>query len=346
MRETAVKIGVHKKKTEVLFFLQGVGITLLIAIAAKYMAILPVLSIFGTLVIAILLGMTWRAVLPVPETAMGGIAFSSKKLLRLGIIFLGMRLNLRDIIQAGPKVFTVAALDIVVGLVAVLLFASFFKVERKLAMLTACGTAICGAAAVAAIAPQVKADDKETAVGVAVIAVLGTIFTLLYTLLYPVLGLTERGYGVFSGGTLHEIAHVLAAADPGGQAAMDMAIIVKLTRVALLVPVAIAVGWWFTRKSNSQDSQGKRSLPIPWFIVGFLLMSSINTLGIIPAAVTVQVVAFAYLLIAMAMAGLGLNIDIGTFKRLGMRSFLAGVCGSILLSIFGFVMVYVFGLVY
>lgn len=83
---------------------------------------------------------------------------------------------------------------------------------------------------VVTIAPQVKAKDDETAVGAAIIAILGTIFTLIYTLLYPVLGLSPYGYGVFSGATLHEIAHVIAAAAPGGSTAVDIAVIVKLTR--------------------------------------------------------------------------------------------------------------------
>ena len=103
-----------------------------------------------------------------------------------------------------------------------------------------------------AIAPQVKAKDDETAVGAAIIAILGTIFTLIYTLLYPVLGLSPYGYGVFSGATLHEIAHVIAAA-PGGSTAVDIAVIVKLTRVAMLVPVAILIGLWFGKSEGSEE---------------------------------------------------------------------------------------------
>ena len=104
-----------------------------------------------------------------------------------------------------------------------------------------------------AIAPQVKAKDDETAVGAAIIAILGTIFTLIYTLLYPVLGFSPYGYGVFSGATLHEIAHVIAAAAPGGSTAVDIAVIVKLTRVAMLVPVAILIGLWFGKSEGSKE---------------------------------------------------------------------------------------------
>ena len=234
-------------------FSQGIGITLLIAIAAKYLAELPFLNIMGQLVIAILIGMVWRAAIGVPQEAIAGTNFASKKLLRFGIILLGMRLNLVDIAKAGPKVLVIAAVVIAFTIFVVYGLTKVFKVEKKLGILTACGTAICGAAAVVAIAPQVKAKDDETAVGAAIIAILGTIFTLIYTLLYPVLGLSPYGYGVFSGATLHEIAHVIAAAAPGGSTAVDIAVIVKLTRVAMLVPVAILIGLWFGKSEGSEE---------------------------------------------------------------------------------------------
>ena len=217
-----------------------------------------------------------------------------------------------------------------------------FKVEKKLGILTACGTAICGAAAVVAIAPQVKAKDDETAVGAAIIAILGTIFTLIYTLLYPVLGLSPYGYGVFSGATLHEIAHVIAAAAPGGSTAVDIAVIVKLTRVAMLVPVAILIGLWFGKSEGSKEKKSWRELPIPWFIFGFLAMSAVHSLGIIPV-VAGYIVVLAYMLIAMAMAGLGLNVEFKTFRKLGSKAFVAGLIGSVCLSVLGYVLVYALG---
>ena len=170
-----------------------------------------------------------------------------------------------------------------------------------------------------AIAPQVKAKDDETAVGAAIIAILGTIFTLIYTLLYPVLGLSPYGYGVFSGATLHEIAHVIAAAAPGGSTAVDIAVIVKLTRVAMLVPVAILIGLWFGKSEGSKEKKSWRELPIPWFIFGFLAMSAVHSLGIIPEVVAGYIVVLAYMLIAMAMAGLGLNVEFKTFRKLEVK---------------------------
>ncbi|WP_339203395.1 YeiH family protein [Paenibacillus sp. FSL K6-3182] len=325
-------------------FIQGLAYTMGIAIAAKGIAMLPFFNVMGQLVVAILLGIACRAWIGLPVQATSGITFSSKKLLRFGIILLGLRLNLNDILHAGPKVFVLAVINIVFTIFVVYGISKWMKIDKNLGLLTACGTAICGAAAVVAIAPQLKASPNETAVSATTVAILGTLFTLAYTVLYPVLDLSNAGYGIFSGATLHEIAHVIAAAAPGGQEAIDLAVIVKMTRVALLVPVAIIIGIWNGRKAHKAQKMSLKQLPIPWFIVGFLAMSGVNTLGIIPAAATANLIVAAYFLIAMAMAGLGLGVDFVVFKKLGKKPFIAGFIGSVLLAGLGLLLVHIFQL--
>ncbi|OZB90803.1 YeiH family protein [Paenibacillus sp. XY044] len=330
-----------RRKRNLNAYMLGLCLTFVLSLLAKGLALLPFLGIMGQLVLAILLGMAYRASVGVPEYAMPGIAFSNKKLLRLGIILLGMRLNLADIVHAGPRVLLLAVINISVTLLAVYGIARLMKVDPVMSLLSACGSAICGAAAVAAIAPQVRANEQETAVSAAVVALLGTLFTLLYVGLYPLLGLSPAGYGVFAGGTLHEVAHAIAAAAPGGKEAEDMAVIVKLTRVALLVPVAVLVGVWSSRKGAAGE---KSRIPIPWFVLGFLGMSGIHTLGILPESAAAQIVTAAYMLMAMAMAGLGLNVDFAVFGRKGGRPFAAALIGSCLLAGVGYALVRVLGL--
>lgn len=325
-------------------FIQGIAYTMGIAIAAKCIAMLPYFSVMGQLVVAILLGIAFRAWVGVPKQATSGISFSSKKLLRFGIILLGLRLNLNDILHAGPKVFAIAVINIIFTIFVVYGLSKWLKIDRNLGLLTACGTAICGAAAVVAIATQLKATQNETAISAATVAILGTLFTLAYTVLYPVLQLSDTGYGIFSGATLHEIAHVIAAAAPGGQEAIDLAVIVKMTRVAMLVPVAIIIGIWNSRKADKSERPSLKQLPIPWFIVGFLAMSGVNTLGIIPVAITENLIVAAYFLIAMAMAGLGLGVDFVEFSKRGKKPFIASFIGSILLSGLGLLLIHAFHL--
>ncbi|WP_036718576.1 YeiH family protein [Paenibacillus harenae] len=325
-------------------FAQGIAVTLLLAIGSKYIAMLPYLDIMGQLVIAILLGTAVRAWLGVPKRIEGGIAFSGRKLLRFGIILLGLRLDLTDIVQAGPNVFSIAVIHIVFTFFLVYNLAKWLGIDKKLGMLTACGTAICGAAAVVAIAPLMKAKEHETAISAATVAFLGTVFTLIYIILYPVLGLSDAGYGIFSGATLHEIAHVVAAAAPGGREAVELAVIVKMSRVALLVPAALLIGLWHRRSEAEKGRISWKSLPIPWFIVGFLAMSGVHTLGIVPAEATELLILAAYFLIAMAMAGLGLSVDLVLFGRLGKKTFAAGLIGSAALTGLGLLLVHGFGL--
>jgi uncharacterized integral membrane protein (TIGR00698 family) len=355
-------VRMHRSNYRYGYFAAGVAITFLLAVTAKYLALLPVLGIMGQLVLAILLGIGLRAVAGVPQQAMSGVGFSGKRLLRAGIILLGMRLNLGDIVQAGPKVLAIAVINLLFTLFTVYGLSRWLKIDRRLGLLTACGSAICGAAAVAAIAPQIKATDNETAVGAATVAILGTLFTLVYTVLYPYMGLSASGYGIFAGSTLHEVAHVIAAAAPAGQQGADLAVLVKLTRVAMLVPVALILGLLENRRqrrtltgtvadvqgasgNQEHEREGRRpKLPFPWFIVGFLLMSGINTLGVIPQELAADMITLAYLLLAMAMAGLGLGIDLKTFGRMGRKPFAAGFIGSVGLSLLGFGLVHWFGI--
>ncbi|WP_338779063.1 YeiH family protein [Metabacillus sp. FJAT-52054] len=339
MEETTIR---PIKQNINLGWIKGIGVTLFLAAAAKYLSVLPFLSILGQLVIALMLGMAWRAVFGVKEDLIPGVSFSSKKLLRAGIILLGMRLNLADLYSAGWNVLAISVIHVVFALFVVYWLTQWLGVDKKLGLLTACGTAICGAAAIAAISPQLKANDDETAISAAVIAVLGTLFTLIYTLFYSLLNLSPAEYGVFSGSTLHEVAHAVAAAAAGGGQAIDSAVLAKLTRVALLVPASIVIGL-IMQKGKPRSGSYKGSLSIvPWFIFGFLAMSGLNTLGVVPEAAAKNMVDLSYLLIAMAMAGLGMNVDVKTFRTLGLKTFIAALLGSILLSVLGYMLVKLF----
>ena len=139
------------------------------------------------------------ALVGMPDYVVAGTNYSSKVLLRFGIILLGMRLNLKDIFNAGPKTFAVGAISLIFAILVVYGLTRLFKVEKKLAILTACGTGICGAAAVLAISTQIKAKEKDTAIAVATVAVLGTTFTFGYTILYPIPRFIRSGIRNFLG---------------------------------------------------------------------------------------------------------------------------------------------------
>lgn len=314
--------------------LPGIGLACAVALMSRLLIKLPVISILGAMVTAILLGMLLRAVAAKPViAAQSGVRFSSKYILRAGIILMGVRLNFTDIVAAGWQTILLDILVIAFAISLIRYLGKKFKVQDELATLVAVGTGVCGAAAIGGVAPLIRAKEENVAVSVTIIATLGTLFTVLYTALLPVLGLSPYEFGTFSGATLHELAHVIAAASPEGQISSDIAIIVKLGRVALLAPVAILFGLLYARKSE-QTLQVDR-LPVPWFIFGFLLMAGFNTYHLFPAGLTALLSDTSLFLLTLAMAAMGLNVSFDDFKRIGFNPILITLIGSVLLSIFG-----------
>jgi uncharacterized integral membrane protein (TIGR00698 family) len=318
-------------------WMKGVILTLVLALLAGIVADYPIFSVMGVMIISILLGMSWKGLMEVPADAAPGITFSSKILLRAGIILMGLRLNFEQILSAGFSIVIIDVVVIVFTLVFMMYLGKLLSIDRHLSTLIAVGTAVCGAAAIVAVAPLIGAKKELTAISVAFIAIMGTIVTIFYTFLYPVLGFNPYEYGVLTGATLHELAHVIAAAAPGGDISSDTAILVKLGRVALLIPVAIVLGSIFSKKSGNTPAQKRtfKDLPVPWFIFGFLFMCLINTVGILPDAFTQMLIALSILLLSMAMAGLGLSVNFSEFKKLSSKVLVTGVAGSFALILLG-----------
>jgi uncharacterized integral membrane protein (TIGR00698 family) len=323
-------------------FMSGIILTLVLALIAGQIANLPFFSIMGIMIISILLGMSWKSMMGVQQEAVAGINFSSKKLLRVGIILLGLRLNLTQIAEAGISIILIDAIVIAFTLVVMIALGKAFKINKHLSALIAVGTAVCGAAAIVAVAPLIKAKKEYIALSVACIAILGTFGAIGYIFIYPFIDLNDYSYGVLVGATLHELAHVIAAGIPGGETGSETALLVKLGRVALLIPVAIIMEFLFSRNQIKADKKKKsiKELPIPWFIFGFLAMSIINTIGLVPEFLTNILILISVYLLSMAMAGLGLGINFGDFKKVGFKPVLVGILGFFALAAIGPLLLY------
>ena len=223
--------------------------------------------------ISLILGMLAQTYEPAISYSQAGIGLISNKFLRLGIILLGFKLNLISLAQAGVKTITLAVFIVTGTILVTYNIARRFGVEDHLAILTASGTGICGAAAVMGISSQFTSkegqeerDREDEVVAVAIVAILGTLFTLIEIGLKPLLHMTAVQFGVMTGGSLHEIAHAVAAGSAGGPVSLDTAIITKLSRVLLLAPAAIIIGLWYQRKqakAAGSTNGEKGSLPIP-----------------------------------------------------------------------------------
>ncbi|BEU88722.1 putative sulfate exporter family transporter [Selenomonas sp. TAMA-11512] len=315
-------------------------ITFICSILGRELALLPGLSLVGHLVLALLLGMAVQLMRSVTIAARGsGTGFIANRFLRAGIILLGFKLNLAILLTEGLKGLEAAVCMVTSMLLLNYVTARLLKVDHTLAMLTACGCSICGAAAVMAVSAPLKAKADQSVLAVAIVAILGTVFTLIEVGLIPFLGFTDAQFGTMAGLSLHEIAHAVAAGGSAGQVGTDAAIIAKLSRVLLLAPVALIVGFIEMRRNRSDASEdGKLSVPIPYFMGGFILASAVGSYLNFPSDVLGALVSLAYILLGMAMAALGINVNFGVIVKQGARPLLAAAaCSAVMLLLAWFV---------
>ena len=312
-------------------FILGLGFTVSIAAFATALANLPGLNKFGPMLCAIFIAVLYRNIWGYPEQCRSGIQFTSQKILRLAIILYGFRLNIQMVFQQGPALLLQGLLTIVSAIIITLLVAHWLQGDKQLALLLGIGTGICGAAAIASVAPILKAKDEDTAISVGIIALVGTLFTLAYTLLYPYLGLNPTQYGTFSGSTLHEIAHAAAAANSISSQALAASLLAKLARVFFLIPISFILLWWMRRKDNPSSCSTKAA-PFPWFLLGFILTSLIGTYLPLSPALLDTLAKLSSFLMAAAMVGLGLNIHLASLGKRALRPLLAMLVASLFVS--------------
>ncbi|WP_206424643.1 YeiH family protein [Gordonibacter sp. Marseille-P4307] len=323
-------------------FLAACLATLACSCLGSFLAGLPYLSIVGALVLSLVLGMAFQMWRRAVDYASSGIGFISNKFLRFGIILLGFKLNLAMLAEAGVKSMALSCLVVSLTILAAYNIARRFGVERRLAVLTASGTGICGAAAVMGIASQVADGDEnakrfaeDKVVAVAIVALLGTLFTLIEVFAYPLLGMDPHQFGVLAGGSLHEIAHAVAAGSAAGPDGLDVAIVTKLSRVLLLVPVALVVGVWYRKKEGVGDAPGRR-VPVPWFMLGFVATSIIGTFAPLGQETLDFLVKLSYLTLGMAMAALGMSVNFRVLFSRGRNALAAALIASF--GLFAFVL--------
>lgn len=209
---------------------------------------------FSPMIIGIILGMLYANSLRnhLPETWVPGIQFCSKKLLRLGIILYGFRLTFQDIMDVGVAGIMVDVIIVMVTIIGGIYIGKLLKMDSDIALLTSIGSGICGAAAVLGAESTIQTKPYKTAVAVATVVIFGTISMFLYPIMYRAgwLGLDANQMGIYTGSTLHEVAHVVGAGNAMGTEVSNVAIIVKMIRVMLLIPVLFALGYWVAIKAR------------------------------------------------------------------------------------------------
>lgn len=310
--------------------LHGVLLITLFSLAAFYigdMGFVKSLS-FSPMIVGIILGMFYANSLRnnLPDTWVPGILFCSKRILRIGIILYGFRLTFQDVTAVGLPAILIDAIIVTVTVCGGVLIGKLLKMDRSIALLTSVGSGICGAAAVLGAESAINTKPYKTAVAVSTVVIFGTLSMFLYPVLYRngVFDLSPELMGLFTGSTVHEVAHVVGAGNAMGQGVSNTAIIVKMIRVMMLVPALLIISWAVARNLTKRDAaeQAKGKITIPWFAILFLVVIGFNSFNLLPVAWVEWINQFDTFLLTMAMTALGAETSFDKFKKAGAKPFL------------------------
>lgn len=311
--------------------LPGLLLVALVAIAARLAAIgLP--AILPEVLIAVLLGIVVANTVGTPRLASPGIRFAVQRILRLGIVLLGARLSLDAMLAIGLDALGLVVICMTLALGTALLIGRLARLPPRLALLIGVGTAVCGNSAIIATAPVIKAEEREVSFAVATITLFGTLAVFLYPLVGRALGLSDLEFGTWAGVAVNDTSQVVAAGAAYSPAARDVATVVKLMRNALMAPLIVLIAWWWQRRSEVGEVRGGVARAVPLFVLGFVALALLRTVGVIDAPLAALLDEAARACILVALAGVGLSTRLGQMRSIGPAPFYAGLAAATLLA--------------
>lgn len=304
-------------------FVPGLALTGALTGAALWAGSFPAIAGagFSALTLAILFGMVvGNTVYPkIWQPCDGGVIFAKQHLLRLGIILYGFRLTFAQIADVGVSGILIDVLTLSsTFFIACFLGQKVFGLDKHTSWLIGAGSSICGAAAVLATEPVVKAEASKVTVAVATVVIFGTIAIFLYPAMYPLLAhwFTPETYGIYMGSTMHEVAQVVAAGHAVSPDAENAAVIAKMLRVMMLAPFLLFLAARVKQLTPAGNGE-KSKITIPWFAIMFILVAVFNSFHLLPKAVVDMLVTLDTVLLAMAMAALGVTTHVSALKKPG-----------------------------
>lgn len=319
-------------KENIKYTLNGILFVALFAISAIHISQIGFINklAISPLIIGIVIGMFYANTLRshIPKEWVLGIVFSSKQLLRFAIVLYGFRITFQQIVEVGVAGLVVSSIMLsTTFILGWWLGVKLFKLDRDTSILCASGSSVCGAAAVLATEPVLKAKPYKSAVAVGTVVLVGTIAMFVYPTFYKsgILDMDMVTYGIYVGGTVHEVAQVVAAGGAIGEVATDNAVIVKMTRVMMIAPLLIILGIIISSSNKSSSKDSKFKITIPWFAVWFIAMVGVNSLlvnykSLEPVIKTINEVDT--FLLTMAMTALGMETSVQKFKQAGIKPLL------------------------
>jgi len=304
------------------------GILLSAAIAAfSYIIgrIVPEGVLGGTL-IALITGMLLNPLLGKYEVFDPGTKWTSKKILRAGIILSGISLSFSQVLMAGKYALILMIFTLTTAFGVGYLCKRAFKINWKLSSLLSVSTAICGGTAVATLGPTIKAENRDIAYAISATFIFDIITVIAFPWAGRLMGLGDTGYGLWVGTAVNDTSSVVAAGYAFSDAAGSLATIVKLTRTLFIVPIVLVFSLIYARKEAASQAEKVNILKIfPWFILGFLAVVGIRSLNLLPAGIVTGISRLSKFFMSMALASIGFGTSLNEVKSVGIKPMIAGV---------------------
>lgn len=306
--------------------LSGILFVALFSMAAMFLSDYPFVKHIGIspLIIGILIGVFYANTLrsKLPSEWVPGILFSTKTLLRVAIIFYGFRLTFQNIAEVGLSGILMSTIMVTTTfIIGYLVGTKIFKFDKETTILISAGSSICGAAAVLATEPVLESKPYKSVIAVSTVVIFGTLSMFLYPLVYKAgyIPFTQTEMGLYIGGTIHEVAHVVGAGSAISDFVAKDAVIVKMLRVIIIAPFLIILSIWLAQTGKKIKNKSKTKITIPWFAVLFILVAGFNSFNIVPSNIVVGINSVDTFLLTMAMTALGMETNINKFKGVGPK---------------------------
>lgn len=322
----------------------GIVVTILLAVVAIFISgFIPYHLISGS-VFALLIGMLLNPIVSKYSLVTKGIGFTSKQILRLAIILMGLTLSFAQVLLVGRYSLIVMVFTLFVAFGGGYLFGRLFKMDWRLSSLISAGTGICGGSAIAALAPTIDAEDKDIAYAISATFLFDILMVILFPLAGRYFGMSDIGFGLWAGTAINDTSSVVAAGYAFSDAAGSFSVIVKLTRTLSIIPVVLIFSMINAKlKEKSADIQGtvarnKVSIKsiFPYFILMFLLMVAIKSIGVLPVVVSDGAAALSKFLMVMALGAIGLKTNFKQVAKAGFKPMLHGFIISALVVVVAF----------
>ena len=328
----------------------GVIISFLLAYCALFISSLIPNQLISGGVFAILAGMALNPLVAPYRHFSYGIEFVSKRILKLAIILMGASLSFTQVLQVGKYSIIVMIFTLASAFGGGYLLGKAFGMDWKLSGLISAGTGICGGSAIAAIAPTINAEDKDIAYAISSTFIFDVIMVVLFPLAGMYFGMSDIGYGLWAGTAVNDTSSVVAAGYAFSDAAGNFAVIVKLTRTLSIVPIVLIFSYINQRieakKAQGTAVKGKKvdiKKIFPWFILMFLVVVAIKSVGLIPVNVSKNIVILSKFLMVMSLGAIGLKTNFKEVAKSGFKPMLHGFIISSLVVVVSFVVQLFFG---